>query len=312
MARDDQPGPGQRAAGQHLAVLLRQPGPYRDRWEKLAIGAPGEISQSSVCEVLAEYLWDAGERPETDLDLPRKLKDRVSRALSGKGISPDTVGWFINAFNLVPNDAQRVRELFHGQLHAMTVVGSLAPPEPASGIKLSEHETTLLFEHHTIGRDGIPVRHHTQQTIRSLVDHLDSYAYRMNASEAKVKMVRGGKVSGPRAIGDGYYAFDIKFPRPLGYGQEHYLDYWTRLHYASAPEPEFRRATYQRVQHLYMRVEFHKEHQPARLWWAEWSDHRDVNRGIVTREEVQLDAEYSAHRYLDSIETAIVGFFWEW
>jgi hypothetical protein len=32
----------------------------------------------------------------------------------------------------------------------------------------------------------------------------------------------------------------------------------------------------------------------------------------VGREVVTLDAEHSAHRYLDSLERAIVGFFWEW
>ncbi len=311
--RVERPGLGQRSAGLHLAVLLRQPGPYRDLWEKTSLTTPpGGINQAAVCQVIAEYLWDAGERPETDLELARQLKDRVSRALSGKGISPETIRWFVNAFQLAPNDAQRVHELFNGQLHALTIYGSMPPPHPSSGVRLSEHETTLLFEHHTIGKEGLPIRHHTQQTIRSLVDGLESYSYRMNATDATLRVVRGGKVTGPRPIADGYFAFDIRFPVALRYGEEHYLDYWTRLHYSSPPEPEFRRGTHQRVQHLYMRVEFHPKRLPSRLWWAEWSDHRDANRGIVGREDVTLDAEHSAHRYLDSLERAIVGFFWEW
>src|SRR5262249_41113768 len=83
---------GQRAAGLHLRQLLLRPGPYRDRWERLARDArPGEIRQDAVCQVIADWLQDTGERGDTDTGLARTLKDRVSRALGGRGLSLETL-----------------------------------------------------------------------------------------------------------------------------------------------------------------------------------------------------------------------------
>ena len=60
---------GQRAAGLHLRQLLLRPGPYRDSWERLARDArPGEIRQDAVCQVIADWLQNTGERGETDND----------------------------------------------------------------------------------------------------------------------------------------------------------------------------------------------------------------------------------------------------
>jgi hypothetical protein len=75
-----------------------------------------------------------------------------------------------------------------------------------------------------------------------------------------------------------------------------YLDYWTNLHYTAAPAREFRRGTHQRVEHLDMRVEFHRDKLPSRIWWAQWSGYLDVHRDIVEREEIALDEEHSTHR----------------
>jgi len=61
-----------------------------------------------------------------------------------------------------------------------------------------------------------------------------------------------------------------------------------------------------------MRIEFNTKKVPQRLWWAEWRDYRGADQEISYREEVALDEELSAHRYLESIERAIVGFTWEW
>jgi hypothetical protein len=158
----------------------------------------------------------------------------------------------------------------------------------------------------------LPVRHHTQQTIESLVEGLASYQYRIDTSEAEIRVTRGGAAGETYEIGHSYYASDITFPHPLSFGETRYLDYWTNFRYTTAPPLEFRRATHQRVEHLDMRVEFHRDKLPRRLWWAEWSGYLDVNQDIVAREEIALDEEYSAHRYLDAIEHTVVGFYWEW
>lgn len=43
-----------------------------------------QINQAAVARVLAQWLWDAGEVSEADELLPRRLKDPISRALTGQ------------------------------------------------------------------------------------------------------------------------------------------------------------------------------------------------------------------------------------
>jgi hypothetical protein len=304
---------GQRAAGFQLWLLLSKPGPYRDMWEAHAHDAsPSDINQAAVCKVIADHLYETGERADTDTRLARALKDKVSRALTGKGLALETLRWLKDAFGLSPHDAQRVDELYRGDIPIRAIVGHLPPPDPASGIKGPDHETTLLFEHHVIGRDGLPARHHSQQTIRAVVDGLTSYKYRIDTPDAEVRVRRGGTAGEIYAISGGYYAVDIAFPHPLCYGEERYMDYWTIFHYSQPPPSEFRRGTHQRVEHLDMRVEFHERKLPSQVWWAEWQDYRDVSRGLVDREAVSLDEERSAHKYLEAIEHTVVGFYWKW
>lgn len=305
--------PGQRAAGRQLRTLLLQVGLYRDRWAAAARRVDADaLNQAAVCQVIADYLYDTGQYPDTAVDLPRQLKDKVSRALSGQKLSPDTLRWFVEAFRLSPHDTQRVYDLYHGIIEPATIIGSLPPPAPQSGIRSPDHRTTLLFEHHYLGKDGLPVHHHTQQTIYALTDGLSSYQYRIDTPDAEVRVKRGGAPGTMQAIGHGYHAIDITFPRPLAYGETQYLDYWTNFHYAAPPPLEFRRGAHQRVEHLDMRVEFHRAKLPAHLWWAEWSDYRDLERDVIDRAEVTLDEERSAHKYLDAIEQTVVGFYWEW
>jgi hypothetical protein len=304
---------GQRAAARHLRVLLLKQGAYRDRWEAYAHDIiPGEISQSAVCQVIAQHLWDKGERSEGDVQLPRKLKDRISRALTDEDLSLETLRWLVAAFRLSPHDAQRVYELYRAGIGPRIIVGDLPPRAGQSGIRAPVHQTALLFEHHYIGSAGLPVRHHTQQTLFSLVDGLESYRYGLDTLEAEVRVMRGGTASEIYPTADAHYVLNIMFPHPLHYGEEHYLDYWTLFHYSQPPPPEFRRATHQRVEHLEMRVEFHPRKLPGRLWWAQWRDYRDVHAEVTEREIVPLDEELSARRYLDAVERAVVGFYWEW
>jgi hypothetical protein len=307
---------GQYAAGRQCQILLLRVGLYRDIWEDVARNnnqriERDKVNQAAVAKVLANYLWDHGH-PDTDTELPRKLKDKVSRALSGKGFTPGMLSLFIGAFRISPHDTQRLHDLYDGHVELTEIVGSLEPPRSNNGVRPPEHRTALLFEHHYVGRDGLPTHHHTQQTIYSLVEGLTSYQYRFDTDEAEVRIKRGGTPGQIYRIGQGYHAIDIRFPHPLGFGESHYLDYWTNFHYSVAPPREFRRGTHQRVEHLDMRVEFHRDKLPRKLWWAEWSDYPDRDRSVAERCELALDDERSAHRYLDAIEHTVVGFYWDW
>lgn len=244
--------------------------------------------------------------------MPRKLKDRISRALSHGELSLETLRWLVAGFRLSTHDAQRVYELYRADAAPRTIVGDLPPRAASAGVPAPVHQTALLFEHHYVGSAGVPVRHHTQQTIFSLVDGLESYRYGIDTREAEVRVRRGGTPSQMYATDDTHYALNIVFPHPLRYGEEHYLDYWTFLRYSVPPPAEFRRATHQRVEHLDMRVEFHPQKRPSRLWWAQWRDYRDAHAELIEREMMPLDEELSARKYLDAVERAVVGFYWEW
>ncbi|MEP7022700.1 MAG: hypothetical protein ABJB47_02590, partial [Actinomycetota bacterium] len=102
------------------------------------------------------------------------------------------------------------------------------------------------------------------------------------------------------------------FHHPLRYGEEAYLDWWTIFQYSRPPVTEFRRAAHRRVEHLDVRVEFHPGKHPRHLWWAQWADYRLPFEDIVEEEEVTLDEEHSAHRYLEAMEHTVVGFHWDW
>jgi hypothetical protein len=316
LASDDKERAGQYAASRQILTLLLRVGLYREKWEEVARNNNqrveiDRVNQAAAAKVIAEYLYDNGH-PETDTQLARQLKDKVSRALSGKGITPGMLELIVQAFGISPHDAQRLYNLYDGHIELTEIVGSLATPTSASGIRPPGHRTTLLFEHHQVGRDGLPVHHHTQQTIYSLVEGLPSYRFRFDTADAEVRIKRGGTPGPIYPIDHGYHAIDIAFPRPLGFGESQYLDYWTNFRYSSAPPQEFRRGAYQRTEHLDMRVEFHREKIPRKIWWAEWSDHLDTSRAIVRHEQLTLDEERSAHRYLDAIQHTVVGFYWEW
>ncbi len=289
---------------------MLRPGPYRAEWEQHARGVrPDEIRQDAVAKVIAEHLYETGAHDDTDTGLARALKDRVSRALSGRGLSLQTLRWFETAFRLSPRDAQRLHALYRGDLRPTVIVGTLPPP---AGPPASEHETTLLFEHHFIGRDGMPARHHTQQSVRALADGMNKYQYRIDTPEADVRVIRGGKAGRLYQFSEQLWAVDITFHHPLRYGEQAYVECWTIFHYSQPPAAEFRRGAHRRVEHLDMRLEFHPDRLPGRLWWAEWADYRAPGEAIVEREEVALDEELSAHRYLEAIEHTVVGYYWEW
>lgn len=108
-----EPTSGQRAASEYLRWLLLRPGPYREEWEQYAHHVrPGEVNQRAVCQTMALYLYTTGERDEHDLTVARALKDRVSRALGGKGITLETIRWFEETFGFTPQDSQQLRALY--------------------------------------------------------------------------------------------------------------------------------------------------------------------------------------------------------
>ena len=73
----------------------------RRRWQRHAQRSGAQVpNQAGVAWVLALTLWDRGDVAESRRTLPRSLKDRVSRALSGQLVSASTLALFVEAFDL--------------------------------------------------------------------------------------------------------------------------------------------------------------------------------------------------------------------
>lgn len=104
---------GASESGARLTQLLTDDPRYRAVWERYSVRMGGRVavSEAAVCRVLAAYLWDMGERPESDTSLPRRLRDLVSRALHGRVLTRRTVHWFSEAFEMRPSDREELLRL---------------------------------------------------------------------------------------------------------------------------------------------------------------------------------------------------------
>lgn len=296
-----------RRAAAHLRHLLADRAPYASRWRAHARHA-SDLNQSAVARVLASYLWDVGEADEQDVAVPRRLKDVVSRALSGRHLSARTLTWFVEAFEMPRADAAALWALRLGreQRDTLPVVrGHAEPPDPAAPAR---HRTLSLHEVHIVGEDGLPSEHRSLQVIQALAP-LVRYPFRVDTDVVAVHVARGGRAVGLRhdAI-PGLYAVDIELTRPLSAGDTAVLEYSTTFAYRDRPPPEFRRAAYRRVEAVEIAVRFHPGRLPASLEWCSWDRHDDVQP--VSTEPADLDPDHAAHRYLARIENATVGFRW--
>jgi len=173
------------------------------------------------------------------------------------------------------------------------------------------HRTVSLHEWHTVGPDGLPARHRTVHVLRALRPGLTRYTYRFDSREARVRGLRGCRAAEPRQDADGLVAVDLVLPRPLATGETASLEYETVFEWRSVPPPQLRRAMRQRVERLDMRVEFSPLRLPERLEWAVWDGFGPGAR-VRAAEQVTLDDEYAAHRFVDAAEGVTVGFTWAW
>ncbi len=91
---------GRARAAELLCRLLRERPAYRQAWSQHTRRGGRGVHQGAVAHVLAEHLWATGTEPRSNDGLPRQLKDVVSRALSGRTLSPRVLGLFIAAFDM--------------------------------------------------------------------------------------------------------------------------------------------------------------------------------------------------------------------
>lgn len=166
-----------------------------------------------------------------------------------------------------------------------------------------------LHEYHYLGPTGIPHHHRTIQLVKALVDDLESYAYRFDTDELEVQVERGGRATELGQREDGLYGVEVEFYRPLKCGEIVTLLYNTTFHYKIAPDPVLRRQARRLVENMELNVQFDPLKLPARLWWASWEDRDGPD---IDREDIALDEDLSASRYLTTVKDTIVGFVWQW
>lgn len=275
----------------------------------------GEINRLAVARFLVACgVWG------TEASVAQ-VKDTVYRALSpdpGRQLlTPDTLTRFIDGFGLSETEAANLWALLAATdpadaapITGQIAAGEVSPPERPNRVA-REHETVSLHEFHYLGPDGIPVRHRTVQVIRSLVDRLVSYPYRIDTDAADVRVVRGGYIGPHDWTGGGLYTFEIRLSRSLRRGETASIEYETTFSYAEPPAPQFRRGARGRVTNLELYLRFDRGRLPRNLWWATWSDYVEA-AAIIHEERIRLDTEHSAHRYLPYIERTVVGFHWDW
>lgn len=293
---------GAKQAGRHLAGLLLEDR-YRALWEPYGRRLrDGRLNQSAVGVVLARELWHEGHDDVNEIQMGKI----AWRALRGDSLTRDRLEMFIAAFRIDDENAELLRQLWIGDEQSSVVIGELPRPDSPP-----TYQTIQLHEFHYLGPDGIPTHHRTVQAVRALTDGLAHHTYRFDTNSAEVERGHGGTPGEPYHVEGSLWAVDLAFPRVLKRRETHSLEYVTRFHYPEAPPPCFRRAVRRAVRDLMMRVEFHPDRLPAHAWFAEWADYEGPNDVVSHLEPVELDAENAVERHLDLVESAVVGFLWE-
>jgi hypothetical protein len=312
---------GRRAAARYLHALLAQQGPYRRLWEQHVVRArSSEINQFAVAEVLARYLWNHPRVAGDAEVLARQLKDSVARALSGTLLSRSTLSLFIDAFGISDADADRLWRLWEGSGRISVLSGPRAmnaneEGELRSALGPRGHQTVSLHDDVSVGSDGRIARTRTLQVVEAIVDGLDRIPYMYDTNALTLEVGHGcGDISGElEHISENVYATTIPLARELSAGETISLEYVTTYSYPGnlddPHEREFRRAVMRRLENVDMRVEFHPDMLPARIWWAVWDG---IDGEIIEREPVSLSGQHEVQRYLRSVEKSVVGFRWSW
>jgi hypothetical protein len=294
-----------------LRTLLLHRKEYAELWQcrQKRARPRGTLNQAAIAQVIADYLWESGERLDTDIELPRRLKDPIGRALTGVGISAQVLDWFIEAFRMESEDARLLRAALHDGLPTgIPVSNTLRPPQELPIPQ--RHRTMAVFERRVIGADGAPVTHHANRAIKAETEPVYFYPCRQFSGATEMIMLRGGTITARHKPPGSSPILEITLSTPLSVGQVGSLEYQANFPPGSGAVTEYRQVAHARANNVDIVVQFHRARLPTRVWWAVWDDYRGGR--ILAEEPVDLDSDGCVHRYLPYLENAAVGFRWEW
>lgn len=310
---------GHRSTSALLRDLLTGVPHYRRRWRaEVRRASARDPHQSAVAAVLADHLWDTGEVPESDTFLPRRLKDVVARALSGRGISHQTLGWFVRAFDMSDEHERTLWQQLESDLRPELQVAPGGPRRPATPVPpehpenpqtAASYRTQSLIEQFEVGADRSRRRHTLEHIIRAqgLVERV---TYRFDTPEVRVEVARGG-VPGPLREDDapGMFRLDIELSAPLKPGQTTVLETIATYPDGGPVTHHFRRGLRETAGGVSLEVRFDPEAVPERVRWVELVD---AGAGVAATQAVPLSPDHVVHRFLTPARDCAVGFEWDW
>lgn len=296
------------------SLLNEQPG-YRRRWRAHVVRAgESEPHQGAVARVIAHHLWDTGEVDETAADLPRKLKDIIARGLSGRGLSHQSLIWFIRSFEMSQAHEtalwEALQEDFAGHGDSWPPRVSSVPPRPALSSAESDrrasYRTQSLIETYSVGPDRCRREHRLVHVLQAVHD-LDHVSYRFDTSDFQVVVLRGGSAGAPAPDRtSGHYILDIQLAEPLRAGQLTALETQATYPEGGSRATQVVRSLRASAGGVSLRVQFDPAALPSSVRWR----HRDESR--VSLQVVQLDDSRAVHRFLTPTVDCVVGFEWDW
>jgi hypothetical protein len=290
-------------------LLLSRPG-YRQLWQEQAERRrSAAISKAGVARVIALHLRGTGARASGTSTLPhRDLKDRIRRALAGESLTPQTLAWFVAAFEMDERDERVLWASYAGDhegnagiSHTITTNRELALPQ--------RHRTTALFERYAITADRRVAVRRTLQTIMAIEDGVDTYPCVHEPAIERCDVIYGGTLGRHYVHGDGLHTAAIMLERKLLNGETASLEYHS-YYPGGYPAAEVRRLAHGRSENVDIAVQFDQSALPRQVAWAVWPDYLDGSP--VAEQPVSLDAYGSAHRFVRFIKETVVGFRWEW
>ena len=243
------------AVGALLRELLVSDPHYRRLWRRRVERDRTELSKAAVAKVIEDYLWDSGERSDNDIGLARQLKDRVSRALNGEGLSAETLGWFVAAFQMDEGDEARLWNVLEGKGGEAAGV-SHTLRRRREMIRNQCHRTISLVERYSVDQHGSLMLRRTHHTIRAIEHGVDIYIFNHEPQASAIEVVHGGHLGNHYEYGGGLTSVEIILDRPLRKVESTVLEYLTFFTPRSAQLTEVRRAAFGRSENIDLAVEF--------------------------------------------------------
>jgi hypothetical protein len=273
-----------------LRDLLDSRPDYRRLWQEHGERRRSDhVSLAGTARVIALYLWRSGERSDSETTLPRDLKDRVRRALTGRAITPQTLTWFVEAFGMDPHDEQRLWAAFAGDRDPDAGISYTLSTDRKLAFR-QRHGTIALFERYAVAADRSLVTRRTLHTIMALDDAMDIYPFHHEPSVDRIEVIYGGALGKRYVHGYGLHTNAIMLDRALRAGQTTSLEYLAHYPPGTYMATEVRRPAHGRSENIDIAVQFDATAIPRQVTWSVWTDHQDGKP--VESEPVALTRSY--------------------